>query len=122
MKRLLLFTLSGCLLSACNSYKSKLRPLEEESVSPASIDYQFVHLKVIEPYCLRCHNPADGNKGDVNLESYEDVMAHLRGIEETVLVDESMPPRRAGGPLAEYEKTLLKTWIEAGAPFQKIER
>ena len=110
----LIFTLF--CLTACNSYKSKLKTSEEGPLSAASIDYQFVVIKVLEPHCIRCHDLAGGNKGDVNLETYENVRSHLAGIAETTLLDESMPPKKAGGPLAAYEKSILKMWIDMGAP------
>lgn len=113
-KILILF--AAVSLVACNSYKSKMPARGEDQVTPASIDYAFVNAKVFEPHCVRCHSVAGGNKGDVNLESYENVIANLADIEATALVDMTMPPKRAGGPLGAYEQGVLRMWIEAGAP------
>src|SRR3989338_6419887 len=103
-------------LIACNSYESKIHRGDDGPLNAAAINYQFVNAKVIEPHCIRCHDLVGGNKGEVNLETYEDVIANLATIEETVFIDESMPPQRAGGPLAAYEKSILRMWIDAGAP------
>lgn len=116
MRLIFLVLMAALTLAACNSYKSKLQPPDEGNVTPASIDFAFVNAKVFEPRCVRCHNLAGGNKGDVNLETYENVIANLEGIESSTLVEMTMPPRRAGGPLGAYEQNLLKLWIAAGAP------
>lgn len=113
-KILILF--AAVSLVACNSYKSKIQPRGEEPVTPASIDYAFVDAKVFEPHCVRCHSAAGGDKGDVNMETYENVIANLAGIETTALEEMSMPPKRAGGPLGAYEQGILKMWLDAGAP------
>lgn len=104
------------LLGACNSYKSKQSAPEGDQVAPAAIDYAFVNAKVFQPRCVRCHSSGGGNKGDVNLETYENVIAHLVDIENVALVEQSMPPKRAGGPLGAFEQGVLRAWIDAGAP------
>lgn len=117
MRPLILILFAALTMAGCNSYKSKLQPTENDStVIPAAIDYAFVNAKVFQPKCVRCHSSAGGNKGDVNLETYENVIAHLADIENDVLVEKSMPPRRAGGPLGAFEQNVLKLWIDAGAP------
>lgn len=107
---------AAILLGACNSYKSKLSQQNEEPVSPAAIDYAFVNAKVFQPRCVRCHSSGGGNKGDVNLETYENVIANIAEIETAALVEQSMPPKRAGGPLGTFEQGILRAWIDAGAP------
>jgi uncharacterized membrane protein len=116
MRPLILILLAALMTAGCNSYKSKLQPQEDSNVIPAAIDYAFVKAKVFQPKCVRCHSSAGGNKGDVNMETYENVIANLADIENDTLVEKSMPPRRAGGPLGEYEQNILKLWIDAGAP------
>ncbi|MGZ3796234.1 MAG: c-type cytochrome domain-containing protein [Pseudobdellovibrionaceae bacterium] len=103
-------------LLACNSYKSKVNGEPQEDITPASINYAFVNAKVFQPKCFKCHSLAGGNKGDVNLETYENVLAKLGDIQNEVFVEGSMPPAEAGGPLGEYEKNVLKMWIDAGTP------
>jgi uncharacterized membrane protein len=116
MRPVFLILLAALTLVACNSYKSKLQPQKDGNVIPASIDYAFVNAKVFQPYCIRCHSLAGGNKGDVNLETYENIIANLADIENEALVEKSMPPARAGGPLGAYEQNVLKLWIDSGAP------
>ncbi|WP_413290426.1 c-type cytochrome domain-containing protein [Bdellovibrio sp. HCB337] len=116
LRRFLYLALGLWLLTACNSYVSKKAPVSEETVTPASISYQFVNTKVLAPRCIECHSASGGDDGDVNLETYENVVSHLPEIAETVFIDESMPPKKAGGPLGAYEKSVLRMWIDAGAP------
>lgn len=116
MRSIFLVLIAALTVVACNSYKSKLQPQNEGNVLPAAIDYAFVNAKVFQPHCIRCHDMAGGNKGDVNLETYENVIANIDDIANSALVEKSMPPRRAGGPLGEYEQNVLKLWIDAGAP------
>lgn len=104
----------------CNSYKSKLIS-EDGSVMPASIDFNFVQARVFEPYCLKCHSVAGGNDGDVNLESYNNVLLNLEAIRQTTLIELSMPPKKAGGPLPEFPREVLRLWLEAGAPNRQEE-
>jgi len=114
--RLFLKVILSATLLACNSYKSKLKPTTQEPLNAASINYQFVHEKVFEPFCIRCHGGEKGEKGDVNLRTYEQVIANLKTIEEVVFIDQSMPPEDEGGPLAAYEQSVLRMWIDVGAP------
>lgn len=116
----------GCVLLAscfvgCNSYKAKIQNVDKGPLNVASINYQFVNAQVFEPHCVLCHGLAGGNKGDINLETYENVLANLTGIEEAVFIEESMPPKKAGGPLPAYEKSILRMWIDAGAPKEVAE-
>jgi len=111
-----LLLLTFCLFLGCNSYKEKTAGPDEGPLNLSSIDFQFVSSKVLGPRCVRCHSLAGGDKGDVNLETYENVVAHLAEIEESVFREDSMPPRRAGGPLTAYEKNILRLWIDARAP------
>lgn len=116
MPHIILRVLAASLLLACNSYKSKLQRPSEGMVLPASIDYAFVNAKVFTPYCAECHSLAGGNKGGINLETYERVITNLSGFEESVFINQSMPPKKSGGPLGDYELQILRLWIAAGTP------
>ena len=81
------------------------------------IDYEMVNTTVIKTSCLGCHSQAAGNKGDVNLESYEGVSSELADI-KTDILDGSMPKikRNGGKPLTEIQKQIVLKWIDKGAP------
>lgn len=84
-------------------------------IPPISGDVYFEHVNeyVIKTNCVSCHSEAKGNKGDVNLESYANVMASLKEVKES-LIDGFMPPKR-GRQLTAEQKNLILNWIEAGA-------
>lgn len=75
------------------------------------MNYEFINTRIISPKCMNCH----GNSGNVNLESYENVVSHLASIRKTVFVEQTMPKR---GSLTTDEKRLLMNWIALGAPRQ----
>ena len=116
MKPQILILTAALSLVACNSYKSKIHNEDTGPITASAIDYQVVHDQIFAPYCLCCHSASGGNKGDVNLETYQNVIDNLDDIKTAVLVKQAMPPKRAGGPLASNLQQLLSTWINAGAP------
>jgi len=81
---------------------------------PDKIDYQLVNTKVITPRCITCHSVKGGDKGGVNLESYENVLDEIETIKDEVKTG-SMP-RPKTRPLTDFQKKLFLTWIEKGAP------
>lgn len=78
------------------------------------ISYEMVNVKVIQPRCLGCHSEEGGNRGEVNLETYENVVA-LAGTIETEIKSGSMP-RPRNKPLTPEQKELILKWIANGAP------
>jgi mono/diheme cytochrome c family protein len=73
------------------------------------MNYEFISSRILGPRCTNCH----GSSGNVNLETYESVIAHLGGIQKTVFQELSMPKR---GALTSDETRLLWNWILLGAP------
>ena len=85
---------------------------------------------VLEHYCVSCHHgggdapqaaarPAgaldEGEDGeDADYSTCEGIQQGLGGLQQTVLVEGSMPPG-ALPRVPEREKLLLKRWIEQGA-------
>lgn len=84
---------------------------EPEPVGPEVLDYATVKAQVIDRACLKCHS-APANRGDVNLESYEEVLKNIVDIKLDV-EDGSMPKRST---LTPEQKSLILDWIAAGAP------
>ena len=78
------------------------------------ITYEMVRTNVLQPRCIGCHSIAGGNKGHVNLETYENVAA-LTDIIEKEIVKGSMP-RPTNKPLTADQKNMILKWIANGAP------
>ena len=78
------------------------------------ISYEMVNTKVIQPRCLNCHSNAGGNRGDVNLETYEKVV-ELASTIEVEITNGSMP-RPRNKPLTQEQKDLILKWIANGTP------
>ena len=75
--------------------------------------YDTVKALVFQKNCIDCH----GRRGGVNLETYANTRKVLEGIRETVLEDQTMPPR---SPLADDQMQLVRLWLDAGAPEQDV--
>lgn len=78
------------------------------------ISYEMVHINVIQPRCLNCHSEAAGNRGDVNLETYENVAALSSVIEEEI--KSGSMPRPKNKPLTPEQKEMILKWIANGSP------
>ncbi len=78
------------------------------------ISYEMVHVNVIQPRCLNCHSEAAGNRGDVNLETYENVAALSSVIEEEI--KSGSMPRPKNKPLTPEQKDMILKWIANGSP------
>ena len=81
---------------------------------PDKIDFQLVNTKVITPRCVGCHSDKGGNKGDVNLETYDNIYSQIDTIKDEV--ESGSMPRPKNKPLTDFQKKLFLTWIEKGAP------
>jgi uncharacterized membrane protein/polyisoprenoid-binding protein YceI len=79
------------------------------------VELTYVGLKsIIDNKCATCHSEARGNKGRVNLETYQNVFSK-KDLMATEIEDGAMPPLR-GTPLTKEEHDLLLKWLKAGAP------
>jgi uncharacterized membrane protein len=116
----LLLSLSSCNYAQSNSLA--LDPINSGNAgepvdlgaAPDQVDFAVIMEKVIAKNCLSCHSDSGGNRGHLNLETYQNVSQAAADIKELVL-DRSMPPRRAA-PLTDTQIQMLVTWIDAGAP------
>jgi len=77
------------------------------------ISYEMVRSQVLEPRCISCHSDNGGNRGDINIETYENVLTITNSIESEI-ESGSMPPRIKA--LSPDQKTLILKWIALGAP------
>lgn len=122
MTQKILFILSLFLLVACNGRLNQGGAIELISTEPApfrseEITFQIVQTKVLNQQCLMCHSKVGGNKGDINLETYEKVFENLKSIRREV-ISRDMPDKPAN-PLTEAQIDLIIRWIDAGAPEKK---
>lgn len=113
----LVFTLLN--LISCNYKQSNELPLDpvrsgDSAMKAEEVDFQLVMEKVMANNCVNCHSQEGGNRGELNLETYENVVQVLTEIREQVS-DRTMPPRRAP-PLSDEQIQLIIAWIDAGAP------
>lgn len=114
-----LMALASCvfLITGCGA-KSPLKFEEKVSgkIALEPVSFMEVKNKIFIPKCIVCH----GQAGNVNLETYEQAVAHLQSIKKSTLIDKRMP--RAGfDKLTTAEELLLKAWIEAGGPEKPLD-
>jgi hypothetical protein len=90
-------------------------------VDPMELAYQEIRRTILEPECLRCHNPTKA-KGGVDVSSLAKILSKpgllVKGNPgESALFmavyDGAMPP---GSPLDEERIQKLQTWVESMAP------
>jgi hypothetical protein len=78
----------------------------------SELSYANVRSQVLQPYCLRCHSEAGGNRGRINLETFANTK-NLIGPIQSVVSGGQMPP---SGSMPASARSMLLQWIEAGAP------
>lgn len=113
----IILVLISFVLFACNySTKNAEMPVQmtEEKLNQLVLEsnYESVNAKVISAQCLNCHSAATGNKGNLNLESYQNIRTNLNQIMYRVLEVKDMPQ----GGLSESDYALMEMWLTAGAP------
>lgn len=89
--------------------------LNEQMSLPAEekvkLSFNLLNQSIFLPKCVSCH----GTSGDINLESYADVVKNLSEVKRSVFITQTMPKKSF---LSDEEKRLLWNWIEMGAPLQ----
>lgn len=110
---LIFFLITGCNY---NIQKQIPDPPQEFSFTTGrEISYDIVRSDVFEPVCFTCHsaNGARGqNKGDVNLETYQNTFS-VRDDIQTDIIAGDMP--KDSPPLSAYQRRLILAWLDAGA-------
>ena len=116
-----LIILLAALLTGCgyNNTKTPI-PLQspdqaqpnDTNSNPAKVDFAAIKSKIFGPKCLSCHSDKTGNKGGINLETYEKVKPIVNNILAEVK-NNTMPKQSA--PLSAADKNLLEKWIKEGA-------
>ena len=102
------------LLLGCGSDGSNEVPVVSASDTP-SATYAYISQKILARSCTECH----GTKGGVTLSTFEGVQKVVtakdpdKSLLYTVVESDAMP--QTGDLLSDAEKTLIKSWILAGA-------
>ncbi len=105
---------------------------------PEKIDFNFHVKPILSDRCYTCHGPDPAaRKEDLRFDTEEGAFAALTGdnrfaivrgdAERSVLVErifsddpeEMMPPPESNLVLEDYEKEILKKWIQQGADWKK---
>lgn len=101
-------------VTSCNYTKFKEKPenLKQEFSLPAEklsqLSYSLLAQKIFSPKCVSCH----GSSGNVNLESYGEVVKNVALIKKSVFLEKTMPKK---GVLTQEELSYLWNWLEKGA-------
>lgn len=111
---LFIFVLS---LFGCNYTKLKGSEVDANQTfsMPAEkiseLSYGVLSQKLFIPKCVSCH----GNSGNINLESYIEIVRNLSLIKKVVFIEKTMPKK---GALTDEELSYLWNWVKIGAPEQ----
>ncbi len=100
--------------AGCNFYHQKEEGsgLDTQALR-GRVDYAMVRDQVLTPFrCLKCH----GSQGGVTLETYEQVFGNLKEIENVVLGQKPTMPKDGPLPLPAKAASILRAWIDDGAP------
>lgn len=115
MLKLFFLTISLLSFFGCNYNhvkSSTAQSMNEPVLTSLSLEFSSVQNNVFATQCLRCHSSASGNQGGLNLEGYPQIRANMNKIYYRSIEKKDMPPN----PLSTQQYTLLKSWLEAGAP------
>ncbi|WKN45611.1 DUF1553 domain-containing protein [Tunicatimonas pelagia] len=134
MYRIIIFSLL-LYLAACQQ-SAELSSSEVESI-PEELDFNFHVKPILSDRCFACHGPDQNHQeADLRLDTPEGAFAALAESEGHAIVpgdlaksvayqrvisddpDDVMPPPESNLVLTEYEKEILKKWIEEGAEYK----
>lgn len=104
----------GVVFGCARGPASVTTPQGEKPLNdPNKPTFTEVFGQVIGPKCATCHSAAGGNRGGVNLETFDGVKANISMIKDAVAAG-WMPPRSQAA-LSGAEKDLVLRWIDQGA-------
>ena len=138
MTKFYLFFLLLVCLYGCSNEKLYKTANGEQKYLPEKIDFNF-HIKpVLSDRCFVCHGPdAKTRQADLRLDNKEGIYSVLKNdgvasilpgkskkskIVERISsldADFKMPPPESKLSISEYEKALIKKWIDQGAKYKK---
>ena len=85
----------------------------EAPLTDQQITFKMVSDSVLGVSCLRCHSVVGGDRGGINLETYQNVFDVIDLVRSEV-VSGSMP-RAPVAKLNRAQQDLILRWIDAGA-------
>lgn len=107
------------LFAACDGGESDgiaLPPIDTKPVPDEDLKYSIVTNEVFRPACYECHSRATGvTEGNIGVDSLVEVRLNIPAIYDATVLERNMPPADKP-PLTERQISLLKQWLEAGAP------
>lgn len=114
-ERLKLAFILGIALSLFSCILEKEKTTKLKFISNTAllekVSYQLINQRIFSPKCISCH----GDSGGINLESYNSILLHLDKINQSAIIDQTMP-KSPYSKLTKQDLILLSTWIKAGAP------
>ncbi|MFS4466740.1 PSD1 and planctomycete cytochrome C domain-containing protein [Maribacter sp. 2210JD10-5] len=120
------------------SNSKKIASVEGDRRIPEKVDFTFDVKPILSDRCFKCHGP-DKNaiEGELSLSTPENAFKALgenqdhfaivpNDIQKSTLVERiysedpnlKMPPQESNLELTDYEKAILKKWIEQGAEYK----
>ncbi len=82
-----------------------------EVENPNEMSYKNVLNQVLQAKCLNCHSEKGGNRGHLNLETYQSVFNNREQIREEVITKKM--PKKSQAPLTDEQIKLIVDWIDA---------
>lgn len=100
-------------------FQSGTTPVGNVPIVNTNLEPKFTSVfnNVIKPKCLGCHSNAGGNKGGVNLETYNSLRSFTTpGLSaNSVLVIALSAGGKMSGRVTANELSVIKQWIDAGS-------
>ncbi len=129
MKKLVLmatlFSVGACNFNSSTPIEMspKIITVNQNSVLnlPADqITFKLVQANVLQRNCIYCHSATANNKGvsnsgDVNLETYENVIKKLKEIRHELATKDMPPSENPEFALTDAQNQFVLSWIAAGA-------
>ena len=114
-----ILVLSLLLISACGRPEHRViingadPSPERRFKEDATLSFETASVIFNRHSCMGCHTEATGNKGGINLETYDNTVKWAQEIKSTVTLG-FMPLR--GPRINGQDLSVLTAWIDAGAP------
>ncbi len=80
--------------------------------NPSELSYKNIRNQVLQAKCLNCHSEKGGNRGHLNLETYQSIFTNKDQIREEVLTKKM--PKKSVEPMTDDQIKLIVNWIDAG--------